>query len=165
MYKFTHHKVDWLNVYDAQPELGAKHIKCFALNTAPSGQFALNIDPADQFALNIYLSGESVLEVPSIGFSQTLLAGQSSIDVTLAEYPAGALVIERPSVAPARRLCVSPINPKTKWTRRRVDLCADEAVELGSAIAIVVNGMDALQVVYGVLRADTPLTAYVLDTL
>lgn len=127
MYQFRHYKVDWLNVYVAQPSVGAKWVKLFQPG----------VTPLNQFSLNIYTAGRFEISAPSVGFKQVLGVGESNLDLTLDVFPTTGMVTETPLEAPACRMCLS-VDGGGKWSRRRFEASAGQRIALSeSQIAFV----------------------------
>jgi len=95
-------------VYSSAVKIGDIHRKKFVTT---------GISPLNQETLNLY-AGNFNFSIPSIGFSQDMLPGQSSLDLTITEYPLGAICEERPLSESAMRYCISPTNKAAKWKRR-----------------------------------------------
>lgn len=117
MYQFKRHTLDWLNVFVAKAKQGDTHLKMFA---SP-------VSPLKQPTLNLYAQGEFSLSVGA--FTQVLRQGDSNHSLNLNELPSGVLVVERVLSQEALRLCISPVDPHTRWKATRVDLAFFEKVE------------------------------------
>lgn len=111
MYTFTKQEIGGFAVFTSEPEVGDLHRK----------KFLAGVTPLNQATLNIYVSGGFRLECGS--FQQDMIAGQTSLDIELAEFPAGALFCETVTQGPAKRLCVSKIAGGP-WLRDRVTVDA-----------------------------------------
>jgi hypothetical protein len=128
MYKFRQYKLGWLNIYVANPVVGAIWQK----------QFAPGVTPQNQFSLNVYTLGRFKITTEANDFSQVLGVGNSSLDIQLDEFPSDGLVFETPIEGPACRLCLS-VEGGGKWSRVRKVVTSGEMVELTDGqIALVV---------------------------
>lgn len=135
MYQFEGFEVGGFKVYKSAQKEGDTHLKRF---TSPG------VTPQTQATLNIYAEGAFSFGIPDTGFTQALNAGDTSLNVTLAEYPAGAVCEERVVSQTALRYCVSPLQ-QTPWTPLIVTLAAGEQLptQVGDCIFIVQGSVEA----------------------
>lgn len=150
MYPFIRHEVGWLVIHESRPAAGQRHLKSFLLPTRPQ----------DQPTLNLYVAGEFSVEFGDQRL--TLAAGQSSLDLGDAPIPAGAIVTETALSTNCVRFCMQPIDPRTKWSRRRVELAAGESVR--AADGFVVPMTDPLVAVERYV-ANQPVSVFVIERL
>lgn len=116
MYQFKKQKLDWLDVFVARVKKGDGHLKMFSTPATPATQATLNIYAEGSFSFS---AGD---------FAQEMGAGDSSLDLTIERFPAGMLAVERVLSDKGLRLCVSPSDPKTAWSRRAVKLKKGQSV-------------------------------------
>jgi hypothetical protein len=145
MYSYAKQSIGGFHVYKATPEVGAIHCK----------KFASAVTPQNQATLNVYIAGSFELSAGS--FTQALEAGQTSLDVTLAEYPAGELFTERVLSGPAIRYCVSKAGGGT-WLRARIEITETWVPEY-SGLLIYFDG-DLLETTKGVSPTKIGLAVY-----
>lgn len=103
--------------------IGAIHKKRFV---------AAGISPANQATLNLY-AGPFRFAIPEIGFLQDMAAGQSSLDLAIAEFPPMVVCEESPLTDGAVRYCVSPVG-ESRWRRRVFDVDGEVQLPGGSLI-------------------------------
>lgn len=130
-YRFRSIPVPGFNLVESTPSVGDEHAK----------RFGAGVTPKNQATLNIYTSGEFTVEIVAASFSQTMRPGDTSLDMSIAEFPSGSLCTERATAGPAKRLCLSPSNSGARW-RRRIETLppgGSIAIETG-AIVIVASG-------------------------
>jgi hypothetical protein len=145
MYNFVRQTIGGFHVHKATPEIGAVHHK----------KFAYKVTPQNQATLNVYLAGSFELQATS--FRQLLEAGQTSLDVALAEYPAGELFTERVVSGPAIRYCVAKAGGGA-WLRARVDV-TPEWVPEHNGLLIYLDG-DLAEVTNGVAPTKIGIAVY-----
>jgi hypothetical protein len=150
MYPFIRHEFDWLLVHESRPEVGARHVKTFLLPTTP----------AEQSTLNLYVAG--AFEVHIGPFKQTLVAGQSSLDLAISPIPAGVLLVETPVAANSIRFCLQPKLGTTKWSRRAVQLAAGETASANDGFVIP---MQPDLVAVPSYTAQTDIKVFVIERL
>lgn len=142
MYKFKRTHISGFVLVESRPDIGQIHVKRFAPGTTPK----------NQGTLNMYLSGEFLLSVPASSFSQTMLPGQTNIDLKIDAFPAGAEAVEQATSDGCWRMCLSPADKSARWMRRIAEVEAGGALQLSEGdVAIVLfgegsSGGDALQV-------------------
>lgn len=118
-YAFETSDVGGFRVYKSAQQAGDLHLKRF---TQPG------VTPQTQGTLNIYAEGVFSFAIPTTEFVQTLSAGSTSLDLTVAQYPVNAVCEEQVVSPTALRYCVSPAVPLA-WTPSVVALAAgDELV-------------------------------------
>ena len=129
MYPFHTVNVAGFKLAYSNPGLGEKHLKRFV---------EPGVTPLNQATMNLYLSGEFRFEIGA--FSQRLVAGQTSDNLAIPEFPDGVLCTEEPLVAGSRRLCVSTVDGR-RWEREVVTMPqGSNAVVLDGAIVLVLAG-------------------------
>lgn len=111
-YSFEKLFINEFKIYKTNANLGNLHKKQFTIEKTT---------PLNQSTLNIYASS-FLFEIPSINFKQELLAGQSSLDISLLEYPTLTVCTEAPSTNNAIRYCVGPTDSTKLWKRYYVSL-------------------------------------------
>lgn len=126
MYQFTNVVVAGLTVSQSIAKAGTKHHKQYA---------AAGVTPATQNTLNVYLSGSFNFEVG--GFSQTLHAGDTSLDLGLTQYPTDVPCVETVLSDWGTRCCVSSKKP---WMREAVELGAGQAHTLTHDSLVFLTG-------------------------
>jgi hypothetical protein len=127
MYQFSTQEIAGLQVAQTVAKSGTNHKKAYA---------AAGVTPATQDTLNVYVSGQFRFDCGQ--FSQTLVAGQTSHDLTLAAYPAGEICEETVLSAWGMRFCVSSKKP---WERERFTLNAGQTLELTKdSLLVLVSG-------------------------
>ena len=126
MYPFHTLIVAGFKLAYSSPDLTEKHLKRFVEE---------GVTPLNQATMNLYLSGEFRFEVG--GAVQRLIAGQTSNDLVMTEFPVGVLCTEQPIVVGSRRLCVSADRPR-RWSRVVITLDAGEAVAASDGGLVVV---------------------------
>ena len=129
MYPFHTLSVAGFKLAYSSPSLGEKHLKRF---------IEPGVTPLNQATMNLYLSGEFRFEIGA--FSQRLVAGQTSDNLVITEFPVGELCTEQPLVAGSRRLCVSALDG-ARWQREVLVMPqGNVAVVLEGALALVLAG-------------------------
>ena len=119
MYEFIKFQFDWLLVYVAKP----------SVNDVLKKRFSTGVTPQNQSTLNIYSSGKFKASVDEASFSQVLGIGESSLDLSISEFPNQAILVETPVEEPACRLCLS-VNGGGKWAREKRIVAAKESIDL-----------------------------------
>lgn len=119
MYTFKKFQFDWLNVFVFTPGVGALWKK----------RFTAGVTPQNQSTLNIYGLGKFRVTAEAAGFEQLLGVGESSLDLTIGEFPTEGLVVESPTEGPACRICLS-VEGGGKWSRVKQTVAAGETVNL-----------------------------------
>lgn len=143
MYRFKPIPLPGFRLVESTPALGVEHHKQFLPGTTPS----------NQSTLNLYVDGEFELSIPAVGFTQRMVAGQTSLDVALSEYPAGVVCIERPLTSNARRLCLAPMEP-SRWSRQVQTFLAGAPVPPPPWRAIALTGRFSLGAGPGTVLAE-----------
>ena len=135
MYKFKRIHAPGFVLVESRPDIGQIHVK----------RFAPGATPKNQGTLNMYLSGGFLLSVPASSFSQTMLPGQTNIDLKIDAFPAGAEAVERAASSDCWRMCLSPADKSARWTRRIADVEAGGVLQLSEGdVAIVLFGEGSL---------------------
>lgn len=125
MYQFTNTAMAGLTVSHSIAKAGTKHRKVYA---------AQGVTPATQDTLNVYLSGSFNFEAGN--FSQVMVAGDTSLDLGIEQYPAGVVCIETVLSDWGRRCCISSKKP---WTRDVVSLTQDQTHTLAHDSLVVLT--------------------------
>jgi hypothetical protein len=132
MYQFQKIHASGFELYEATPPTTVKHRKQFVER---------GVTPATQGSLNLYVRGAFLFEIPAIGFSQVLNAGDTSLNLAIDEFPVGAQCIERALVEGSVRLCLSA-RKGVRWSRAVVAIEPGHEMTLGAEeIGIVVSGV------------------------
>lgn len=98
--------------------------------------------PQNQATWNIYVQGS--FQFSCQGFSQTLTAGQTSLDLNILEFPQNGTCTETVTSTIGVRYCVSSAEGKP-WSRRIVELQADqEFTANGKSLVVVLSGVVSL---------------------
>jgi len=127
MYQFSTQEIAGLQVAQTVARGGTDHLKVYA---------AAGVTPATQDTLNVYVSGSFRFGCGQ--FSQTLVGGQTSLDLTIAAYPAGEICEETVLSDWGVRFCVSSKKP---WERERFALNAGQTLELTKdSLLVLVSG-------------------------
>lgn len=129
MYTFTKQEIGGFAVFTSEPEVGDLHRK----------KFLPGVTPANQATLNIYVSGAFRLQCGN--FQQDVSAGQTSLDIELAEFPAGILFCETVTQGPAKRLCVSRLAGGP-WLRDRVTVADGWSPQLDGLLVFLDGGIE-----------------------
>jgi hypothetical protein len=131
MYEFEKTYLGRFTVHKSVQLQGDRHFKRF---TAPG------TTPASQGTLNVYVDGQFQIGISAAGFSQTLNAGQTSLDLTIAEFPLEAICIETVLSTTGTRYCIGPTTP-APWTREARTLQAGTPMTLGvDAVVFIMSG-------------------------
>ena len=134
MFGFSHARVGGFDVYRSYQKQGDEHRKRFV---------ASGSSPQSQATWNLYIAGSFEFTVGA--FSQTLSAGQTSLALTLPEFPKDEVCVERVLSPLGVRYCVSA---KTPWGREVIALpaAAEHQTTRGGTLfvlsgAVGVNGI------------------------
>lgn len=142
MYKFKRIHVPGFTLVESRPSSGDDHVKRFMPGTTPQ----------NQNTLNLYLAGEFLFAIPSIGLAQTMLPGQTNLDLGDALFPVGVDAVETAVGDGCWRMCLSPQDKTARWTRRIDEIEAGGTLSLAAGdVAVVLLGeaessVDALPV-------------------
>ena len=93
--------------------------------------------PSTQETFNVYASGVFRFDIPDIGFSQELKAGDTNLNLNLLEFPLNAVCTERVVSETAERYCVTP-TVAARWQQSVLDLAADEILPLPEGSCVFV---------------------------
>lgn len=115
MYQFSTAELAGLQVAQTVAKAGTNHKKVYATT---------GVTPATQDTLNVYVSGSFRFDCGT--FTQTLMAGQTSLDLTIPEYPAGEICEETVLSPWGMRFCVSSKKP---WARDALELQAGQSYQ------------------------------------
>lgn len=107
MYAFKKQRVGAFDVHTAHPEVGSLHYK----------KFTSGVTPQSQATLNVYVQGTFLLRGGL--FEQTMVAGQTSLDVGLSEYEPDQIYVEKVLTGPAKRLCIAKTTGGV-WNRQNL---------------------------------------------
>lgn len=107
MYQFEKNTLGDFVIHKSQPQIGATHKK----------QFSEGVTPENQATFNVYIAGSFLFSIGD--FQQTLTAGQSTLDLTLDEFPANTLCTETCLENSAVRYCISRAT-SGHWMRTKV---------------------------------------------
>jgi hypothetical protein len=124
MYTFTTHKLAGLKVSGTVAQYGTEHHKVYS----ESG-----VTPITQNTLNVYVSGTFQLSCGE--WTQVVEAGQSSLDLTIGEYPKDEPVIEKVLSPWGTRFCISCDHP---WIYEPGPLAAGESITVETESVLVV---------------------------
>jgi len=134
-YDFTLTHVGRFKVHKSSQLLGAEHKKRFV---------DTGVTPITQETLNIYAEGVFNFSIEEVGFSQDMVAGDTNISLTLAEFPLNAICTERVISETAVRYCVSP-DVSEPWEQSVVQLDTGGILVLPvGACVFVVSGSISL---------------------
>lgn len=142
MYKFKRIFAPGFVLVESRPEAWQSHVKRFAPGTTPK----------NQGTLNLYLAGEFSFSIPSTGFRQAMLPGQTNLDISIDAFPVYVDAIEAAELDGCWRMCLSPADKTARWTRRIAQVEAGGILPLREGdIAIVLfgegsSGGEAMQV-------------------
>lgn len=126
MYQFTNIVLAGLTVSQSIAKAGTKHHKQYA---------TAGVSPLTQNTLNVYLSGSFSFEVGN--FSQVMNAGDTSLDLGLAQYPTDVPCVETVLSDWGTRCCVSCKRP---WTREAVELASGQTHTLAHDSLVILTG-------------------------
>jgi hypothetical protein len=107
MYQFEKQTLGDFVIHKSRPLIGATHKK----------QFSEGVTPLNQATFNVYIAGSFLFSIGD--FQQTLTAGQSTLDLTLEEFPANTLCTETCLENSASRYCISRATAGA-WMRTKV---------------------------------------------
>lgn len=139
MYTFTNHFIAGLKVSSTIAKQGTQHHKVYTEQ---------GVSPQNQNTLNVYVSG--LFNISSGNWSQQVLPGNCSLDLTISEYLKDQVVIEQVESAWASRFCVSCDNET--WTRQLYNLTEQNSLTVSAdSLLIVLEGE--------LLVADVPMKA------
>lgn len=113
MYTFEKEVVGPFTVHKSSQVKGDLHVK----------RFRSGVTPANQATLNVYISGEFLITCGQ--FSQSMSAGQTSLELAIDAYPDGALMREEVMSETGVRYCISATEGG-KWLREKVSLSGGE---------------------------------------
>lgn len=132
MFNFKRSIISGFDIFRSYQKQGDEHKKKFT---------AAGISPQNQETWNLYIQGTFEFEVED--FSQSLSAGQTSLDLLIPEYPANAPCFERVLSPVGVRYCVSADKLRvSQWTRQVVALGNGESHSVaGDSAMIVLSGM------------------------
>lgn len=115
MYQFSNNMLAGLTVSQSVAKAGTTHLKQFT---------TAGITPASQNTLNLYISGNFKVEVN--GFSQIMSPGETSLDLSLTEYPVNLTCTETVLSDWGVRCCVSS---KVPWTKDVINISSTQTYE------------------------------------
>lgn len=131
MYEFDKITLGRFTVHKSVQLQGDRHFKRF---TAPG------MSPANQGTLNVYVDGQFRIDISAASFSQVMDAGQTSLDLTIAEFPMEAICIETVLSTTGTRYCIAPTSPGG-WTREACTLQAGTPMTLSvDAVVFIMSG-------------------------
>lgn len=142
MYKFKRIFAPGFVLVESRPEAGQSHVKRFVPGTTPK----------NQGTLNLYLAGEFSFSIAAAGFAQSMLPGQTNLDLKIDAFPVGAEAVEQAASDGCWRMCLSPADKSVRWTRRIAEVEAGGVLPLSEGdVAIVLfgegsSGGEAIQV-------------------
>jgi len=150
-YTFERLVFGWLAMHVSHAEPDQRHIKVMLAAATPQTQRTLNLYVAGSFEVSVRAPGGAVS-------TQVMLAGQSSLDLTLA-LPAGAIVTERALAPGSVRYCLEPEDKSAAWSRRRFDLLDGEVMQASVGELLVPMRPEAVEFVSG------PTTVFAISLL
>ena len=115
MYQFSNNVLAGLTVSQSVAKAGTTHLKQFT---------TAGVTPATQNTLNLYISGSFKFEVN--GFIQIMNPGETSLDLSITEYPVNLTCTETVLSDWGVRCCVSS---KVPWTKEIVNLSYNQTYE------------------------------------
>lgn len=135
MYKFIKINADGWDSFESTPRLGDEH----------HVQFPAAATPLDRrLQMTMFFDQPSIVTLTNPAFEQRMLPGQTSLDLTIDSYGASALLIERPAVSGARRICLSPAGSPRRWSREIVHLAAGQQFPGPDGALLVLLSGDAM---------------------
>jgi len=137
-YSFQQVTVGQFTAYRSAQVLGDTHCK----------RFTGGVTPQNQQTLNVYIAGD--FEFTCGDFTQVLHAGDTSLDLTIGEFPAGVVCTEKVLSPTALRICVSPPG-KGSWSREKVAVTGSISFAEESALVVMggeVDGKSAGDLIY-----------------
>ena len=136
MYKFIKITADGWDSFESTPSLGDEHHVQFPAAATPL---------ARRLQMTLFFDEPSTVTLTNPAFEQRMLPGQTSLDLAITAYGAGALLIERPAVEGARRICLSPAGAPRRWSREIVRLAPGQQVAASDgALLVLLSGFALL---------------------
>jgi hypothetical protein len=133
MYKYEVTRINGMQFAKTTANVGDVFRKVFPIDGATS---------SNQRALVAIIKGSFTFTVPDIGFSKTLTAGQTSLDLNIA-YPKDAICEETPAEADSIRFCIKAHNDAelNKYVREVIALSTGQTVSVDTKnIVFVIKG-------------------------
>lgn len=135
MYPFKQVSAAGFNLTESIVSPGVEHKKRFIED---------GVTPQTQETFNVYTKGSFSFEVPEIGFSKTLTAGQTSYDLDVT-YPKDAVCVEKPLEEGSIRVCISSAKPKDTLNREVLAINASQTTEVAkNSLVFVISGTVAI---------------------